>query len=211
MPIRRTFTARWLGSAMRLGVSRTARLAWFTWWLMVLATAASALPALQAVQRWRTERAQLAASPQAPRAAQVAPTADADPSQHLSGLPDSAAAVGFVESVAARLGVHVHRVQMVERAPTPAQLARLELQLVLHGGYGDIKALLGEVAAKYATSTVSRLALQPLDSRAGTAPSGSLAAAPVPGSAPLQAQVVWVLWGPPQPASMSAITALPAR
>lgn len=211
MPIRLSSAARWLGSALPLGVVLAARAKWFVWWLLVLAGAASAVPSFQAVQRWQIERSQLSSLLQAPGPVQAAPTTDAEPSEQLSALPASDATVGFVESVAARLGVHVHRVQLVERAPTPAQLARLELRLVLQGGYGDIKALLAEVAAKYASATLSRLALQPLDSRGSVGPTGLPPTDPMPGATPLQAQVVWVFWGPPLPAEASAITARPAR
>jgi hypothetical protein len=211
MSNRTGLAAPWLGATLPGGVAGTPMAAWSVWWLVLLTAAAAAASSFLAVQRWQVERAHLAARPQAPTAVQMPSTTDADPAQQLSALPRSDATVGFIESVAARLGVHVHRVQLVERVPTPAQLARLELQLELRGGYGDIKALLGEVAAKYASVTLSRLALQPLDSRDSLAPAGLPPADPMPGSIRLQAQVVWVFWGPPLPAEALAITARPAR
>jgi hypothetical protein len=178
---------------------------------VLLVAGAAAASSFLAVQRWQVERAHLATLLHAPAAVQMPPTIELDPARRLSALPGSDATVGFIESVAARLGVHVHRVQLVERAPTPAQLARLELQLELRGGYGDIKALLAEVAAKYASVTLSRLALQPLDARGSVAPAGMPLTEPTPGATHLQAQVAWVFWGPPLPAEASAITQQPAR
>lgn len=211
MPYRTALAARWLRATMPRDAVGSPMAAWSAWWLVLLVAGAAAASSFLAVQRWQLERAHLATLLLAPAAVQVPPITEVDPARQLSALPGSDATVGFIESVAARLGIHVHRVQLVERMPTPAQLARLELQLELRGGYGDIKALLGEVAAKYTSVTLSRLALQPLDTRGSLARAGTPPADPTPGETHLQAQVAWVFWGPPLPAEASAITQQPAR
>jgi len=205
LPIPRAFL---LSSRGALWVSNAG---WLTWWLLALAAALVSLASFQAVQHWQTERARLFELMQSPPPVRSAPRVEIDPSLQMSPLSTSVDAVRFVEQAAARLNVHVHRVEVAERMPTPSQLARLELRLVLHGPYGAIKVLLGELATRHSASTLGRLALQPLDLRSASAQGVSPTSDLMPGSKLLQAQMIWVLWGPPLPAEVSSSLVLPAR
>jgi hypothetical protein len=173
------------------------RWAWPAWCLTLAVCVFMSIAAVRGVRLWVSERARIVPLLLQPPPTQKGASADADPALQLRPLPRAASVVGAIEAAAGRLGVQLQRVQVVERAPTPAQLARLELQLVLHGGYGPIKALVGEVMARHGNATVSRLLLQPAAGVAGPVVS---ALAPLPQPQPgllLQAQLEWVLWGPP--------------